>query len=49
MSTRPSSLGRCPHCGADIDSADALISYERDGDTTHYAECPSCLTVVRPE
>lgn len=49
MSTRTSVLGRCPQCGAAVSRADVLISYERDGDATQYAECPDCLAVVRPD
>ena len=48
MSSQTSILGRCPHCGETIGEHDVLISYERDTDTEHYAECPSCEAVVHP-
>ncbi|MFW5965335.1 MAG: hypothetical protein ACOCP3_01125 [Halodesulfurarchaeum sp.] len=49
MQEQQSALGRCPKCGAAIRDRDVLITYERNGRTQSYAECPSCETVVHPE
>lgn len=47
--TQQQLLGTCPHCRAELTRGDVLIEYRRNGTTTHYAECPSCETVVRPD
>lgn len=42
-------LGVCPDCRARIRPRDVLIEYRRENGPSCYAECPTCLAVVRPE
>ncbi len=45
---RPSPLGECPSCGAQIADRDVLIQYQTTSGTDVYADCPGCRDVVNP-
>lgn len=42
-------LGSCPECGERLFPGHALVEYETDEGTQHFAECPGCYAVVNPE
>jgi ribosomal protein L32 len=46
---RPSPLGECPSCGAQIADHHVLIQYQTHRGTGVYAECPCCEAVISPE
>lgn len=49
MPMNTESLGVCPECETEIRSAQVLIEYEQaDGETSRFAECVACGTVVTP-
>jgi len=49
MHSENSRYGTCPACGETIRSHHVLITYETDGGTSHFADCPGCRTVVHPD
>ncbi|WP_162991369.1 DUF7837 family putative zinc-binding protein [Halostella salina] len=49
MNTNTDSLGDCPRCETTLTSRHVLVEYETAAETRHYAECPQCRDVVRPQ
>ncbi|WP_202614538.1 DUF7837 family putative zinc-binding protein [Halostella litorea] len=43
------SLGDCPHCETMLSRRHVLVEYETAAGQKHYAECPQCQDVVRPQ
>jgi len=49
MHQNEDSLGSCPECGEPLFPVHVLIEYETGTGTTHYVDCPNCVTVVQPQ
>lgn len=48
MGTTNEDIGTCPECGGAIPAYEVLISYDTAAGEQHYAECPTCESVVHP-